>query len=382
MKPSKRQWTAAVAALATAGLAITATAVTAEASTTTAAPVPTELDHLVAADGFPGALAAVRGRDGRTRQFTAGVADLAKGRPVPPDGRIRIGSNTKPFVAVAVLQLVGEGKVDLEAPIDTYLPGLIRGEDIDGRRITVHQLLQHTSGLPDYSDAPLIQDIFAIRHRHFEPSELLDLALAEKGRFAPGSGWGYSNTNYIVAGLIVEKVTGRPVANVITERVIKRAGLRHTTFPTGRDETIAGPHPHGYHANESGEPLRDVTTIDPSWAWTAGSMISTNTDLTDFYTALLGGRLLKPAQLRQMTSTVSINPNRPDGPTRYGLGLFRRTTSCGVGYWGHGGDIPGYETRGGVADNGRAVNLAVTALPDNATAAGDVEAFVDTAICA
>ncbi|AGL16029.1 serine hydrolase [Actinoplanes sp. N902-109] len=381
MKLSKRQRAAGVAVLA-AGLAVTGTPVTVEASATTAAPVQPALDHLVTADGFPGALLAVRGGDGRTRRYTAGVADLVTNRPVPVDGRVRIGSNTKPFVAVAVLQLVGEGKVDLEAPIDTYLPGLIRGQDIDGRHITVRQILQHTSGLPDYSDAPLIQDIFAIRHRHFEPSELLGLALAEKARFAPGAGWGYSNTNYIVAGLIIEKVTGRPAATVITERVIKRAGLRHTTFPTGHDETIPGPHPHGYHANESGEPLRDVTSIDPSWAGTAGAMISTNTDLTDFYTALLGGRLLKPAQLRQMTSTVPTNPNRPDGPTRYGLGLFHRTTSCGVGYWGHGGDIPGYETRGGVADNGRAVNLAVTALPDNATAAGDVENLVDAAICA
>ena len=109
------------------------------------------LSALVRSDGLPAALASVKDRAGRTRTYTAGVGDLATGSKVPEDGQVRIGSNTKVFTAVVVLQLVGEGKIGLDATVDTYLPGLVRGEGIDGRRITVRQLLQHTSGLPNYT---------------------------------------------------------------------------------------------------------------------------------------------------------------------------------------------------------------------------------------
>ena len=107
------------------------------------------LDALVREDGFPGALAAVRGKSGRTRDYTAGVGDVATGERVPVNGQVRIASNTKMFTATVVLQLVGEGRIGLDEPVETYLPGIVRGEGIDGRDITGRQLLQHTSGLPD-----------------------------------------------------------------------------------------------------------------------------------------------------------------------------------------------------------------------------------------
>ncbi|MDX3535684.1 serine hydrolase [Streptomyces sp. MB09-01] len=332
------------------------------------------LNALVHSDGLPAALASVKGREGRTRTYTAGVGDLATGSKVPEDGQVRIGSSTKTFTAVVALQLVGEGKIDLDATVDTYLPGLVRGEGFDGRHITVRQLLQHTSGLPDYED--LVEDDI-LRQRYFEPRDLLDIAFQRKAVFVSGKDWGYSNTNYVVAGLIVQKVTGRPLAEAVDRRIVKRIGLRHTYFPAAGDMAVREAHPKGYHPDSAGAPLRDVTQIDPSVAWAAGQMISTNTDLNRFYAALLDGRLLPADQLAQMRTTVPIG----DTGAGYGLGLMSRPLSCGGVYWGHGGDIPGYETRGGVTDDGRAASIAVTSIPTDGAAAKHLESLVDTALC-
>ncbi|MEX2981018.1 serine hydrolase domain-containing protein [Streptomyces sp. C36] len=331
------------------------------------------LDTLVRADGVPAALASVKDLEGRTRTYTAGVGDLATGAKVPVDGQVRIGSNTKTFTAVVVLQLVGEGRIGLDAPVDTYLPGLVRGEGIDGGHITVRQLLQHTSGLPNYSDY-LGDDI-----RHYEPGELLDIAFRHKADFAPGTNWKYSNTNYVLAGLIVQKVTGRPIAEEVDQRIIKHIGLRHTYFPAPGDATIREPHPKGYYQESAGAPLRDVTEMDHSWAWAAGQMISTDSDLNRFFGALLAGRLLQPAQLAQMRTTVPAE--YLGSGARYGLGLVSRPLSCGGVYWGHGGSIPGYETRGGATDKGRAANIAVTVQATDKEVMKRAERVVDTALC-
>ncbi len=338
-------------------------------------PVQRALDTLVHDDAMPAALASVQDRQGVIRDYTAGAGDLATGSPVPPDGRVRIGSNTKTFTAVVVLQLVGEGKVGLDAPVDAYLPGLVRGDGIDGRDITVRQLLQHTSGLPEYGDHI---DDDEIRHRYAEPRDLLDIALKYPATSAPGARWAYSNTDYIVAGMLVERVTGRPLAEEIGRRIIAPLGLHDTYWPVPGDMTIQGPHPLGYHRNPADGPLREFTGMDPSWGWAAGQLISTGDDLDRFFTALLGGRLLKPAQLAAMRTTVPI-----PGPSglRYGLGLISRPLSCGGVYWGHGGDIPGFETRGGATEDGRAVTVAVTSIPFADAAAQHVLDAVDAALC-
>ncbi|MFD3675320.1 serine hydrolase domain-containing protein [Streptomyces sp. NPDC058613] len=325
-------------------------------------------------DGQPAALATVRGGDGRTQTYTAGIGDLATGAKVPRDGQVRIGSNTKTFVAVVLLQLVGEGKIGLDDWVDTHLPGLVRGEGIDGRHITVRQLLQHTSGLPEYG-VHISDD--EIAHRYFEPRDLVDIALKHKAEFSPGERWSYSNTNYVLAGLIIQKVTGRPLAEEIDRRVIRRIGLRHTYFPAPGDKTIREPHPKGYRVMADGE-LRDSTEVDPSAGGAAGQMISTNSDVNRFFTALLRGDLLEDAQLAQMRTTVPVG----DTGAHYGLGLMSRKLSCGGVYWGHGGDIVGYETRGGITDDGRrAANIAVTSIPADISGTRRVEAVVDTALC-
>ncbi|WNI30416.1 serine hydrolase domain-containing protein [Streptomyces sp. ITFR-6] len=314
--------------------------------------VQQRLNALVSDDGMPAALASVKDRDGRTRTrtrsrtYTAGLGDLATGAPVPADGQVRIGSNTKTFVAVVVLQLVAERRVDLDASVDTYLPGLVRGEGIDGRRITVRHLLQQTSGLPDYSNY-LGDDV-----RYYAPRELLATALQHPADFGPGTSWKYSNTNYVLAGLIIQKVTGRPLAEEIDRRVARRAGLRHTYFPAPGDASIREPHPHGYYRESTDAPLRDITETDPSWGWAAG----------------------------QMRSTVPAEATFGPG-ARYGLGLVSRPLPCGGLSWGHGGSFPGYETRGGATDDGRAANVAVIMQLDDEAARRNLERAVDTALC-
>ncbi|MFF8957838.1 serine hydrolase domain-containing protein [Streptomyces sp. NPDC014894] len=343
-------------------------------------PLRRGLEELVARDGFPAGLAAVRGAGGGpTRHYTAGVADLETGAGVPVDGRVRIASNSKSFLATVVLQLVAEGRISLDSPVETHLPGLLRGDGVDGREITIRRLLQHTSGLPNYTDH-LDPDWFASRNVYREPRELLDLALEHPAVFRPGARWGYSNTNYVVAGLIVQKVTGRPVREEITRRIIEPLGLRRTYVPVAGDRSVRGPHPRGYHPSGPEERLRDITELDPSWGWATGDMISTPGDLNRFFSALADGRLLALEQLRQMRTTVDASPLGPG--VRYGLGLVSTPLSCGGVSWGHGGDIPGYKTVSGAADDGRAVTLALTVIrPRGHPAVAAANAYYDAAFC-
>ncbi|MEV0384297.1 serine hydrolase domain-containing protein [Nonomuraea sp. NPDC050643] len=375
---SSRRWTGAsvltLTLLSTAALGTLGGV----AHASTANPVRQAMDDLVTKDKFPAAVAVVQGRDGRTETHAAGVADLETNEEPPADGYVRIGSNTKTFTAVTVLQLVGEGKVKLDGPVETYLPGLLRGKGVNGRNITVRQLLQHTSGLPEYTDY-LAKGALPYQHVYFQPHELLAMALKQKAPFAPGAKWQYTNTNYIVAGLLIEKVTGRPAIEEITKRTIKKIGLDHTYFPNVGDQELRTPHANGYHRDDPAKPLTDVTVFDPSQAWTAGQMVSTPSDLNRFFTALLDGKLLKPAQLKQMRTTVKsplLGPN-----TQYGLGLSATKLTCGTTAWGHGGAIPGYYTTNAATKDGRAATIAVTHLPTTLPARNNVETALDTALC-
>ncbi|MFJ9690902.1 serine hydrolase domain-containing protein [Kitasatospora sp. NPDC101183] len=369
----------AVAATVTAVAAAVVAGVLVPATTASAGPrkdvVQQSIDALVQKDGVPGALATVKGRDGRNHTYTSGVGDTKTGAKVPVDGQVRAGSNTKPFTAVVVLQLVAEGKIGLDANVDTYLPGLLRGDGIDGRTITVRQLLQHTSGLPEYVNK---DSVLKEPQRYFEPRELLDAALTQKARFAPGAKWSYSNTNYLVAGMIIQKVTGRPLGEEVNKRIVERLGLRHTYFPVPGDMKIRETHPKGYQRAEDGS-WREYTELDPSWGWAAGGVISTNTDLNTFFSALLAGRLMPAAQLAEMRTTVPAEGMAPG--VRYGLGLMSRPLSCGGLSWGHGGAIPGFQTFGGVTEDGRAANIAITTLPDSDATINHADQAVDEALC-
>ncbi|MEU5764493.1 serine hydrolase domain-containing protein [Streptomyces asoensis] len=300
-----------------------------------------------------------------SRYATAGVADRATGDAARPGDRFRIASAGKTFVATVVLQLVGEGRLSLDDTVEHWLPGTVTGHGNDGSTITVRQLLQHTSGLFNYTaDFPEVADkagYQADRYTTWTPEELVAIAMRHEPGFEPGTGWSYSNTNYILAGMIIKKVTGHDWTREVTQRVIRPLGLRDTLAPSTRP-WIPGRHLHGYSAfGEAGTPI-DVTAFNPSAAGAAGAMISTTGDLTRFYQALLGGRLLRPAELAAMKTTVRAPELDPGWPgARYGLGLMRIPLSCGGAYYGHGGNLPGYTTRDGVsADGRRAVALDAT----------------------
>ncbi|MFE3191728.1 serine hydrolase domain-containing protein [Nocardia sp. NPDC059240] len=351
------------------------------------ATVTQALDGLIRA-GFPGAQVVIDGPRGH-HVLTAGKGDLSTGAPMPEDGRVRIGSNTKTFVATVVLQLVGEGRVELDAPIERYLPGVVHGNGNDGNRVTVRQLLQHTSGLPDYlaggdpsltpepGSRQLKADAEEIRWGHYEPAQLVDFAMSSPPRFEPGARSVYTNTNYVLLGMLVQQVTGRPVAAEIGSRILTPLGLRDTYFPDSRETGIRGPHARGYQ--ETAGQRVDFTDLDPSWADAAGAMIATPSDLNRFFTALLGGKLLPAALLDQMKQTVPWDRGQPG--SGYGLGLIHQAISCGAQVWGHGGSIPGFGTHTGVAADGTAVVLTVNQLPvDKATDEAVVKVF-DTAFC-
>ncbi|MGO1050271.1 serine hydrolase domain-containing protein [Crossiella sp. CA198] len=331
------------------------------------------LDSLVRNDKFPAALASVDGRN-----LVAGEADK--------NDRVRIGSNTKVFVAVAVLQLVGEGKIELDKPIEKYLPGLVRGKGIDGNNIKVRQLLQHTNGLPNYTSHIGMEKFQEARDRYLSPRDALDAALAQPAMFEPGEKWYYNNTGYTLAGLLIEKVTGRPVAEVVTERVIKPAGLRDTYWPNVGERDIRGRHAKGYaeaDGTKPGGPIVDATRQDTGWGWAAGELVGTPSDLSRFFAELFGGKLLRPAELAELKRTV-VATGVP-GNAGYGLGVFRTELSCGKVLWWHGGSIPGYETRGGVTEDGRRIGLAVTAqtgtFGDPALAGQHLQQFLDATAC-
>ena len=339
--------------------------------------------------GYPAALAAVTDSKGESAGVAVGKGSLEAGQAPPLDGEVRIGSNTKTFVAVVVMQMVQEGKVGLDEPIETYLPGLIKGEGIDASRITVRQLLQHTSGLPEHTDYYFSSNAAALENiQHYIPArDLLDVALSKPAAFEPGTQWSYSNTNYIVLGMLIERVSQRPVGEQIDQRIIKRLGLSHTYLPGNGEKKIRGSHPQGYHINGEGK-LEDVTEMDASLPWAAGAMVSTPSELNTFFQAVFDGRLLTQASIDEMKKGVDTG----SGGMVYGLGLFGTPLSCGGTSWGHGGGIFGYETHNAIGPDGTAVTVAVTAL-SSAIAdqsnleksakekAGKVDEAVDAALC-
>lgn len=309
--------------------------------------------------GMYGAYSAVRDGSSQWRGAT-GFADIDTRRPTRPDFEHRIGSITKTFTAVAVLQQVGAGRIDLDAPVGRYLPDVVPGER--GRQVTVRMLLNHTSGIADYV-LPAFPGILENpgrtldenRLRHIAPEELARLGLAAPPVAQPGK-HSYSNTNYILAGMVLERVTGQKAEAYITRHVIRKAGLRHTYFP--RSASIQGPHARMYESFFGLiDPARDYSEYDMSWAGTAGALVSTTGDLNDFYRALLKGRLLGAAELRAMKTTVPAYETEPgeEPKMRYGLGIYtlEMPGSGGGWYWGHDGGVFGAGTWALSTEDGR-----------------------------
>ncbi|MCR2824938.1 serine hydrolase domain-containing protein [Microbacterium sp. zg.Y909] len=368
-RPPLRVWIALAAVLALAVAALSAGAwFRTSAGSSAESALEERLQSLVDA-GYPGVLASVTRADGERIDATIGeVGEL------PAEPEVRIGSNTKMFVATVVLQLAEEGLVELDEPIDAYLPGIVTGEGIDGTAITVRQLLQQTSGLPEYSNE-VAADAFGVQNVYISARDMLDIALSEPAVFAPGTEWRYTNTNYIVLGLLVERVTQRALWEQIEDRIVTPLKLQHTYLPGPGERELRGPHPPAFHADEPGR-LREITDMDPSFGWSAGAMISTPGELNEFMRALLAGELLSEESMAQMQDAVAAPDDLwPDA--MYGLGLQSFPLSCGGIAWGHGGDIPGTQTRNAVAPDGTTATIAVTALPWALVDAADEELLLE-----
>ncbi|MCX4574987.1 beta-lactamase family protein [Streptomyces sp. NBC_01571] len=335
----------------------------------------------VVRSGVPGVTATAGDRRG-TWSATTGVGDLRTGEPRGGNDRYRVGSITKTFVSTVLLQLEAEGRLSLDDTVDRWLPGLVRGHGNDGREVTVRRLLNHTSGIFDYTeDEDFVRTYFLkdgfLRHRYDtkSPAELVAIATAHRPLFVPGASWSYSNTNYVLAGMVIEKVTGHSYATEIDRRVIAPLGLRATSVP-GTRTTLPRPSSRAYSklAATTTGPTYDVTTLNPSLASSAGGMISDSSDLNRFYTALLRGRLLPPEQLKEMKTTVAAEgiPN-----ARYGLGLIDRTLGCGVHVWGHDGGIHGSTSSATTTADGR----HSLAFNFNGDWSGDSDAVIDAEFC-
>jgi D-alanyl-D-alanine carboxypeptidase len=314
------------------------------------------LAGVVTRDELPGGIAVVREHQDMTRA-SAGYSDVDASARFKPRTHVRAASITKTFVAATLLQLVAEGKLDLDKSIETYLPGRVRGPGIDGNAITVRQLLRHQSGLPEYFDKNT-----PVPTQPVTADQLLDAALKKPPLFAPGTAIKYTNTNYVIAGLLIEKLTGRPAAEEVTRRIITPLGLRDTYFPAPGDTGLRAPFARGYELVDGKR--KDVTNFNASAAGMAGSLVSTAEDTSSFMTALLDGRVVPPAQLREMMNTVDWTDAGPG--FSYGLGLTSITLACGIKVWGHGGDVEGFHSIMAKAFAGPAVSITFTQAPPEA----------------
>jgi D-alanyl-D-alanine carboxypeptidase len=314
--------------------ALAATELAASAAATRPSTLQKPLDRLVAA-GAPGVILLARD-GGRSVRLSGGLADVAGKAPMSADDRFRIASLTKTYVATVVLQLVVERRLTLADPVERFVPGLVP----NGERITIRELLNHTSGLFDYEQDPRVLKPYLSGNLgyHWPPRALVEMAVSHKPLFAPGARYSYSNTNYMLAGLIVEAITGKPLGSELRRRIFQPLHLRSTSFPT--TPSIPSPYAHGYYVLGK-PPATDVSGLSP-FPWAAGAILSTAADIATFYRALLSGRLLRPELLRAMETTVAEGSGQSDIPgQRSGLGLQRFPTPCGAAY-GHNGTFPGY----------------------------------------
>jgi D-alanyl-D-alanine carboxypeptidase len=312
----------------------------------------------------PGALVYVR-TPTAARAGTAGFADVGAHVTMRAGDRWRIASVSKAFVAAVVLQLEAEGKLDIDDPVERWLPGVVP----NGGAITLRELLNHTSGLYNYTDDDnWVTAAVGNPMRAWAPRELVAIALAHPALSPPGTNWSYSNTNYILLGLVVEAVTGDSVGDELQRRIFTPLALSSTSFP--QTIVLAPDFVHGYF----GQDRTDIAPLlSPTWAWAAGGIVSNARDVTTFYRALLTGRLLPAAQLNEMKVPA------PAAGT-YGLGIVSTFTACGRAF-GHDGDFFGWRTEVLATANGKREAVVMVNIDATFVPWGRLEATVKTALC-
>ncbi|MFI0424277.1 serine hydrolase domain-containing protein [Spongiactinospora sp. 9N601] len=347
---------AAAATVLTAALAAPAAAAVAHQGGKDA--VQRQIDRLTTQDGLAGAVVSVRERNGRSTSWTSGTAERGTGRPmVGADAHFRAASVTKAVIGAQVMRLAAEGKIDLDRRAEHYLPGAL-----DGRAITVAQLLRHTSGLPEYFD-------LVDWTRPATPADHLKLAMARDPVGEPGRKWSYSNTNYLVAGMIIEKITGKDFREVTREGVLR--GLRGTYWPKPGELDIRGEHAHTYGVNpvdpDAGE--ADVTRLPGHAFGAGGGLVATPADLNRFWQAI-------PRSTLNTMLAGRVPATEPAG-SEYGLGLYTYPLSCGPALM-HDGGLPGVRVLSGRDRAGRAATVYVTGNPKDDR---HIFAAFDAALC-
>jgi D-alanyl-D-alanine carboxypeptidase len=323
---------------AAALIATSAMAKPTNAAARQASPLQKGVDGLVAA-GAPGAILFIRDGNHTTR-LTGGFADLRRKSPMRGNEHFKIASLTKTYTATVALQLVQEGKLRLKDNVERWLPKLVP----NGRQITVHMLLNHTSGLADFDSDPRYLKPYLEGNLAYEwpQRDLVRIAVSHKPLFPPGKAPHevYSNTDYVLLGLIIEKAAKRSLGAELQRRIFSPLHLTDTVFPT--KPGLKKPYAHGYMVLGK-PPAIDVTGLSPSLSFASGAIVATARDTADFYRGLLTGRLLKPDVLKAMKTTISGGPHVDIPGQRYGYGIETFPTQCGIA-WGHNGVIPGYWT--------------------------------------
>ena len=354
-RPMRRWWSVLAiaflgcAAPSTRGAASSASPAASPAYTTaqlaTRARLQSTLDSIHAAGRFPGVTAGVVLGDGTAFGLASGWADTAAKIRMTPDARLLQGSVGKTYVAAVALQLVHEGRIALDEKVATWLGNEPwYGRLANGRDVTVRQLMNHTSGIVRYEFKPeFTRDLTANPAKVWQPSELIAYLLDTPAPFAPGQGWEYSDSNYILLGMIIERVTGTSYYAEMQRRLLRPLGLRNTvpsdnrTIP-GLVQGYAGPNnPFG---GSDAMVANGQFAINPQFEWTGGGIASTSEDLALWAKALYEGHAFDQSLMPQALDGV---PARLGRDVRYGLGVMVRPTPLGVTY-GHSGFFPGYLT--------------------------------------
>jgi D-alanyl-D-alanine carboxypeptidase len=346
----------------------------------TAADVQRGLDGLVAASGGPPGAVATLYRNGRLTVLRAGRADIRRNGAPRATQHMRIASIAKAFSGAVGLRLVRDGRLGLDDTIGQRVTGMPSA----WAGVTVRQLLNHTSGLPDYTQSDAFVKQARTDPRGFvSPTGIIDWVRGDPLVFAPGSRYAYSNTDNIVIGLIAQAVTGRSYPDLLADFVFGPARLRETSFPTRRI-SLPAPFVHGY-AVAAGDKDQDVTTfLSPSGAWASGAVVSTPADLNAFIRAYLGLRFFGAAQQREQMSFVPGGQSSPPGPGQNaaGLAVFRYRTRCGTVY-GHTGNFPGYvQFAAATADGRRAVTTSLNIAAPTGKLLARLRAVQTIAVCA
>jgi D-alanyl-D-alanine carboxypeptidase len=327
----------------------------------------------VISTGVPGATLLVRD-GGSTNRVAFGMGDTATKTPMKVDDRVRVGSLAKTYISAVMLQLADEKKLSLEDSVQKWLPGMVP----NGSKITVRMLLNHTSGVANYEEHPnyMAPYLAGDLAHNTTPAQLVAMGNALGPWFDPGATSRYSNTNYTLAGLVIEKVGGASLAAQLDQRIFKPLKLSSSYLPTAPG--LTGAHAHGYYVMGPNG-ATDVTGFSPSIGWAGGGIVSTTDDVTAFYRALLEGRLLPKGLMAEMMTTVVDDKNG----TVYGLGIEKMELSCGT-VWGHQGNFPGYYMESySTADAGKQATAAYNLDPNSMDkpSAAAVLAMREIALC-